>query len=128
MTEKAPAVTPGFVRDADDAVGVRRLLDLLDLIAEERMRLHGGDEQGAVMRLLLRQLLDGDTAGMPLLRLSRLAEVPRETLRRKLGVLLNRGYLMQDGDGRYHITPAYFTASAAARKRVETALAGFEQG
>jgi len=119
----APAAIPGL----DDA-GIeetRHLLDLLDLIAAERLRLHGGDEQGAVMRLLLRQMIGGDDSGMPLLRLARLAGRPRETLRRKLGPLLNRGYLVQDTAGRYHCGAAYFADSASARQRILDALRQF---
>ncbi|MDD3447038.1 MAG: helix-turn-helix domain-containing protein, partial [Zavarzinia sp.] len=109
-----PGRIPGL--DAQGVEDVRRLLDLLDVIADERQRLHGGDEQGAVMRLLARQLLDGDGAGMPLLRIARLTNIPRETLRRKIGPLLNRGYLVQDEEGRYHCGEAYFVDSAAARR------------
>lgn len=121
--DPAPPPLPGL-----DAAGIeetRSLLDILDLIAAERLRLHGGDEQGAVMRLLLRQMIGGDSGGMPLLRLARLAGCPRETLRRKLGPLLNRGYLAQGEDGRYHIGAAYFADSADARRRILTALRQF---
>ncbi|MCF4166628.1 helix-turn-helix domain-containing protein [Zavarzinia compransoris] len=115
-----PVEVPGL--DAQGIEDVRRLLDLLDVIAVERQRLHGGDEQGAVMRLLVRQLLDGDASGMPLLRLSRLTGIPRETLRRKIGTLLNRGYLVQDEAGRYHAGAAYFRDSVAARQRTAFAI------
>ncbi|MCW0183467.1 hypothetical protein [Zavarzinia sp.] len=114
---------PGL--DADGIEETRHLLDILDLIAAERLRLHGGDEQGAVMRLLLRQMIAGDNNGMPLLRLARLAGCPRETLRRKLGPLLNRGYLVQDEAGRYHCGAAYFADSASARQRILAALRQF---
>lgn len=115
-----PVEVPGL--DADGVEEMRRLLNLLDIIAIERQRLHGGDEQGAVMRLLVRQLLDGDASGMPLLRLSRLTGIPRETLRRKIGILLNRGYLIQDEAGRYHAGEAYFRDSFDARQRATVAI------
>ncbi|RJF87204.1 hypothetical protein D3874_09335 [Oleomonas cavernae] len=102
---------------------IRRLLDVLDLIATERLRLHGGDEQGAVMRLLMRRLIDGDAAGLPLLRLAKETGIPRETLRRKLGPLLNKRFLVQDEAGRYRIGKAYVVASFASRQAVLAALA-----
>ncbi|PWR23432.1 helix-turn-helix domain-containing protein [Zavarzinia compransoris] len=123
MTPAPAAEDPALaVLEAGGVEGIRRLLDLLDVIAEERHRLHGGDEQGAVMRLLTRQLLAGDTGGMPLLRLSRQTGIPRETLRRKIGPLLNRGYLRQDEAGRYHCGAPYFTDAAAARERLVKTL------
>lgn len=114
--EAATILRAGGIED------IRRVLDLLDVIAEERLRLHGGDEQGAVMRLLVRQLLEGDGSGMPLLRLARQTGIPRETLRRKIGPLLNRGYLRQDADGRYHAGIAYFQDAASARERLVKTL------
>lgn len=114
--EAATILRAGGIED------IRRVLDLLDVIAEERLRLHGGDEQGAVMRLLVRQLLEGDGSGMPLLRLARQTGIPRETLRRKIGPLLNRGYLRQDEDGRYHAGTAYFQDAASARERLVKTL------
>lgn len=114
--EAATILRAGGIED------IRRVLDLLDVIAEERLRLHGGDEQGAVMRLLVRQLLEGDGSGMPLLRLARQTGIPRETLRRKIGPLLNRGYLRQDEEGRYHAGIAYFQDAASARERLVKTL------
>ncbi|PWR22902.1 helix-turn-helix domain-containing protein [Zavarzinia aquatilis] len=119
----APSPIPGL--DPASIDETRHLLDLLDLIAAERQRLHGGDEQGAVVRLLLRQMIGGDDRGMPLLRLAKLTGCPRETLRRKLGPLLNRGYLVQDEAGRYRCGAAYFTDSASARQRILDALRQF---
>lgn len=119
---------PGGPLDSLDAGALeelRRLLDVLDTIAAERLSLHGGDEQGAVMRHLLRQLLAGDHEGLPLFRLARLTGFPRETLRRKIGLLLNRGYVVQDEAGRYHCAPAYVADSNAARRRVIDVLRRF---
>ena len=108
--------------DGRQSEDIRRLLDVLDLIAGERLRLHGGDEQGAVMRLLMRRLIDGDVAGVPLLRLAKETGIPRETLRRKLGPLLNKRFLVQDEAGRYRVGKAYIAASFVSRQAVLAAL------
>lgn len=120
--ENQPATLEDLDVVGSDGENLRRLIGVLDLIAAERARLHGGDEQGAVMRLLLRHLLDGDSAGMPLLRLSKLTEIPRETLRRKLGPLLNKGFLLREADGRYRLGRAYLKAGIESRKAVLAAL------
>lgn len=121
MTDGAASLADLAI-DGRQSEDIRRLLDVLDLIAAERLRLHGGDEQGAVMRLLMRRLIDGDAAGLPLLRLARETGVPRETLRRKLGPLLNKHFLVQDEAGRYRIGKAYVAASFVSRQAVLAAL------
>lgn len=121
MVDKA-ALPGDLALDRREAEDLRRILDALDLIAAERLRLHGGDDQGMVMRLLVRRMIDGDASGMPLLRLARETGIPRETLRRKLGPLLNRHYLVQDENGRYCVGAAYLEAIIRSRQAVVEAL------
>lgn len=94
-----------------DPALLERYLAFLDRLYETRMRLHVGDAQAAVMRILTRACTIEGEPGVSLHALARQTGIPRETLRRKIGTLINKRFVEQDAEKRFRPTEAYRLAS-----------------
>lgn len=114
MTQKDKNIDANGLPLLEAPERLERFLAFLDRLYERRTALHRGDEQAAVMRVLTRACLIDGEPGVSLHALSKQTGVPRETLRRKIGTLINRAYVEQDEEKRYRPTVKYRLDSQAA--------------